>query len=391
MNPIECKTPTSKDERILSCLILAQLAGIGSQRIIKLLETFGSIDNIRHAKEYELCEISRIGQSLAKEIKSALQSSAKYEALIGEAKTQLERAQKLGASVVTYWDEKYPALLKEIYDSPAFLFVRGEQRVLQNKSIAIVGTRLNSEYGKQVTRRLCEGLADAGITIVSGLAYGIDSIAHKTAIEKQSPTIAVLAGGVDYIYTDPKGHIYPKIIENGALISEEFIGTKATSDKFPKRNRIISGLCLGTLIIESDINGGALITASYALDQNRDVFAVPGNIFSKKSHGTNQLIRDGRAKLVLSADDLLNELQTPIRPDQTAKNDDNLSLFSDLSELTKEEQAILSCLNHQPVHIDELAIRCEIEISDLLAMLFELELKGIIEQLPGKLFQRKLK
>lgn len=378
-------------ELIKSCLILAQIPKVGSQRIIKLLERYKSVENIIQADEGDLSNVPSISQKLAHDIKQHLRNPKKRAEIDNKVNAQFEQADKLNTQIVTFWDDNYPALLKQIYDPPAFIFVRGNSACFNDRTLAIVGTRHNSEYGKHVTQKLCEGLAESGFTVVSGLAFGIDSIAHKAMLLCNAPTIAVLAGGVDYIYTDPKGQLYPKIIEHGAIVSEEFIGTKATADKFPKRNRIISGLSLGTLVVESDINGGALITASYALDQNREVFAVPGNIFSKKSRGTNELIREGKAKLVLTVEDILNELSTNLKSSQTNKDDKNLPLFNQLESLSESEQQIFKLFNNEPSHIDDLAIQSGLDISDILAELFELEMKGIIEQLPGKYFQRILR
>ncbi len=390
MTPQHHNTLSDKDELIHTCLLLAQLPKVGSQRIIKLVERFGSLDGIKQVDPKAIASVANIGSALAYDILTSLKSPQQIEKFSSQAMGQMEKATRLNASIVTYWDEAYPELLKEIYDSPAILFVRGTCSVLKRPMIAVVGTRHNSDYGKHITENLCKALSESGLLVVSGLAYGIDTIAHKTAVELNYPTVAVLAGGIDYIYTDPKGKLYPKIIEQGALVSEELIGTKATSDKFPKRNRIISGLALGTLIVESDVNGGALITASYALDQNREVFAVPGSVFSKKSRGTNLLIQEGKAKLVLGAEDMLCELSRDVAPKTDENKQNDLPLFTLPDSLSSHEKAILEHFHNEAIHIDELAIKTGLDISELLGLLFELELKGLIEQLPGKNFQRKL-
>ncbi|NTV47961.1 MAG: DNA-processing protein DprA, partial [Chlorobiales bacterium] len=210
-------------------------------------------------------------------------------------------------------------------------------------------------------------------------------VAHTTAIESGARTIAVLGSGVDKIYTDPSAKVYPKIIEHGAIISEEWFGVEPSPEKFPRRNRIISGLSLGTVIIESDVKGGSLITAAYALDQNREVFAVPGSIFSRKSNGTNELIRDGKAKLIHSVDDILSEVKLPAEK-QAATHTAHLAQ-RELPDLSEDEMTVLKALGDSPIHIDTVAEKTGFDISDLLIILFELEIKRVAEQLPGKFFK----
>ena len=220
------------------------------------------------------------------------------------------------------------------------------------------------------------------------MAYGIDMAAHAATLENGGTTIAVLASGVETIYTDPKGKLWPKIIERGALISEEWLGSELSPGKFPKRNRIISGISSGTVVVESDLKGGSLITAASALEQNREVFAVPGSIFSRTSRGTNHLIQQGSAKAIMSVDDILTELGP-----QFAKNcSAHASLQNQAlpSSLTPAEQALLLIMEREPMHIDALAIASGIDISSLLVLLFELESKDAVDQQPGQFFQKKV-
>ncbi len=216
------------------------------------------------------------------------------------------------------------------------------------------------------------------------MAYGIDMAAHTAALEYGGKTIAVLAGGVDNPYTDPTGKVWPKIIENGALISEEWPGCAVTPEKFPKRNRLISGLSAGTLIVESNARGGSLITASYALDQNREVFAVPGPVFSKTSQGTNNLIEKGHAKLVSSAESIIAEIlpQCILTP-KTQRHE------TPKKSLSTKKQHILDLLNEGPLQIDLIAEKTGLTASDLLVYLFELEMQNLVEQLPEQIFQKK--
>lgn len=364
---------------ILELLALSRAPSIGAARLRAVVSFFHDPSRARDATPSELMRIEGIGEQIAHSLYTYLRS-ADYRAARIAAERQLEQAQKLGAKILTLWDSAYPTLLKDIYDAPPYLFVRGTltQHALR---IAVVGTRHPTEYGKNVTRKLTAALANARAEIVSGLAFGIDILAHQTALESGTRTLAVLGSGVDTIYTDPKGKLYPKIIEHGAILSEEWLGTVPIAENFPKRNRIISGLSQGVLIVESDVKGGAMITARYALDQNREVFAVPGSIYSHKSNGTNALIRDSRAKLVMSAEDMLSELHMETRSMPEAPT-------LTLPDLSPEELKVYQALSDTPMHIDELCDSTGLDVSDALIILFELELKNCAKQLPGKFFQR---
>ncbi|MBC8042566.1 MAG: DNA-protecting protein DprA [Rhizobacter sp.] len=369
----------------IQLLTLSRVVGIGAARLRVLVQHFGTAERVLAASAAELGNVEGIGESLARSIVGFSRGAEKVKA--SEAATkQLELAEKFQASLITLWDENYPAMLREIYDPPAYFFMRGSLTAEDEQGLAIVGTRYPTEYGKNAAKRLVEELAPHGFTIVSGLAYGIDSVAHTAAIQNRTRTIAVLGSGTDIIYTDPKGILYPKIIEQGAIISEEWMGAAPVAENFPKRNRIISALSQGTVIIESDLKGGAMITAKYAMEQNREVFAVPGSIFSKKSRGTNALIRDSGAKLVMSAEDILNELRPKLRfpSGSTATKVERA-----LPEMTDDESKLYSFLQDEPVHIDELALQSGLDISDVLVLLFELEMKECITQLPGKFFQKR--
>ncbi|NTW50723.1 MAG: DNA-protecting protein DprA [Chlorobiales bacterium] len=377
-------SPTSAEFK-LSLLILSQIPGVGSLRLRGLLNSFKCYERILSASHQELTAVPGIGASVGEKIIAFSKSAAKLEEAQTTALRQLDQLEKLGARLLTLWDEDYPALLREIYDPPVTLFVRGNILPQDKEAIAIVGTRQATDYGKNATRKICRELAEKGMTIVSGLAYGIDITAHTTAIESGSRTIAVLGCGVDKIYTDPGGKLYPKIIEQGAILSEEWFGAEPSPEKFPRRNRIISGLSLGTVIVESDSKGGALITAAYALDQNREVFAVPGSIFSRKCNGTNELIRDGKAKLIFGAEDILNEVKLPLDKQNALHTH---APQRELPELCEAETLVLKALSDNPVHIDTIAETTGLDISELLILLFELEMKHLVEQHPGKLFKR---
>ncbi len=379
--------PAPMEEKIL-LLALTLIPGIGPARI-KAMTTHrpGRLRDLLHFGIDELQQISGIGETLARQVHHFLHHAATKAEALASAEKQIAELQRHHAELITILDENYPPLLKEIYDPPPCLFVRGRLPDASLPTLAVVGTRYASHYGKQVTALLCRDLVNCGVVIVSGLAYGIDMVAHSATLENGGTTVGVLASGVDTIYTDPKGKVWPKIIEAGALISEEWFGSELSPAKFPKRNRIISGITSGTIVVESDLKGGSLITAASALEQNREVFAVPGNIFYRTSRGTNRLIQQGSAKAVMSAEDIITELGPKFAENYSRKtalqNDPPTSTYS------PTEQAILQCMQTEPIHIDALAIASDIDLSSLLVHLFELELKAAVVQQPGQFFQKR--
>ncbi len=305
--------PAPLEERVL-LLALTLIPGIGPARI-KAIATHlpGRLTDVLHLEvRGAYAEISGIGESLARQIHHFLHHTATREDAERAAEKQMTELQRYNAHLVTILDPDYPPLLKEIYDPPPCLFVRGKLPDANKPALAVVGTRYASQYGKQAATMLCRDLVNSGVVIFSGLAYGIDMAAHVATLQNGGTTVAVLASGVDTIYTDPKGKLWPKIIEHGALISEEWIGSELSPGKFPKRNRIISGITSGTIVVESDLKGGSLITAASALEQNREVFAVPGSIFSRTSRGTNRLIQQGSAKAVMNVEDIIDGTRAAI-------------------------------------------------------------------------------
>ncbi|MGQ9805822.1 MAG: DNA-processing protein DprA [Chlorobiales bacterium] len=363
-----------------SLLLLSRIPSVGSTRLRSLLTRFQHIDNILNAPVAELSRTPNIGTATAESISKFLHSPERLK-VEADIEMQLERLSKLNASLITILDDDYPTRLKEIYDAPIYLFVRGTLLPQDVRSLALIGTRYPSDYGKNVTKKFATAFARSGFTVISGLAFGIDTVAHTAALDAGGRTLAVLGNGIDTIYTDPNGKLYPRILENGAIISEEWLGTAPLAENFPKRNRIISGLSLGIVIVESDFKGGSMITAKYALEQNRDIFAVPGSIFSPKSNGTNALIRDSQAKLALSPDDIINDY-----PQHHAEPQSLFEQMLQRPDLNADEQKIYSLLSHEPIHIDTIAEQSGLDISDVLILLFELELKGLVRQLAGKMF-----
>ena len=277
--------------------------------------------------------------------------------------------------MLTWADSKYPALLAAIPNPPPVLYVKGEIKSDDEWSVAVVGTRRASAYGREVTRQLVADLVRNRITIVSGLARGIDGEAHQTALDNSGRTLAVLGCGVDVIYPPEHRKLAQAISEHGALVSEYPLGTQPDAANFPPRNRIISGLSLGTLITEGDENTGARITIEYALEQGRETFAVPGNMYRRESRGTNKLIQQGEAKLVTRADDILEEL--------------NLTMVAQHQEVravapeNQTESTLLKYLSADPVHIDELGRETGLPIATVSSTLALMELKGIVKQVGG--------
>ncbi|MCI0697652.1 DNA-processing protein DprA [candidate division KSB1 bacterium] len=361
------------DYNELSALLqLLSVAGIGPARVRALVGHFRSAAAVLAAPIHALCQVEGIERTLAENIRQANNKSA--------AEQQLDAAEKHQCRILTFWDAGFPGLLGKIYDPPVVLFVKGELRPEDETAIAVVGTRTPTEYGKIVTERLTTALVVHRLTIVSGLARGVDTVAHQAATKSGGRTIAVLGSGLDIVYPPENRRLAQEISQHGAVISEFFFGAKPDAVNFPRRNRIISGLTLGTIVIEAGESSGALITAQAALEQGREVFAVPGSIFSPKSLGPNRLIQDG-AKLITSVDDILAEL--PQQLDIFSKS--QAPAPSALS-LNETEQKVVSLLSHEPVHIDLLARQASMPASQLLAVLLDLEFKNAIKQLPGKYF-----
>lgn len=362
-------------QNIRDLLRLSSVFRIGPTKIRALVSHFETAAEVLEASPLDLIRVHGISKELASNI-------AHREADEEFADDQIERANKIGARIISLWDENYPDILKKIYDPPALIYVLGEFSGRDRKAIAIVGTRLPTFYGQQVAEAFSQELCHLGITIVSGLARGIDTLAHTATLKAGGRTIAVIGSGLDVPYPRENENLMDQIAEEGVVVSEFPMGTKPDATNFPRRNRIISGLSLGTLVVESAVDGGAMITASTALDQNREVFAIPGNINEKRSRGPHTLIQEGRAKLVQCVEDILSELNLKIDKGALKKEEAppvQLSIF---------EQKIYELLGNDPIHIDDLAELADDSTSDVLVTLLSLEFKGLIRQLPGKMFMR---
>ncbi len=288
---------------------------------------------------------------------------------------EVSRIQRAGAILITWNDVRYPALLRQIHDPPPFLCVMGELRPSDDLAVAVVGSRRPTAYGLRMARTLTTELVDYGFTIVSGLARGIDAAAHWAAIKKGGRTFAVLGSGLDVIYPAEHAALFRHIAQQGAVLSELPFGAKPDAENFPVRNRIISGLALGTLVIEAAEKSGSLITAYCATEQGREVFAVPGPV-GGRSQGCHKLIRSG-AKLTECARDVIEEIAPQLVAARPAEPTPQLSLAA---------SRVIELLRSRPAHVDELAAATGQSTSELLALLLELELQGVVQQLPGKCF-----
>ena len=363
--------------------LLTQVNKLGNVKIRKLMNHFSSPENFYNCKINDLKRINGIDESISLEILSGIKNKEKYFREFDEIFSRAERSE---IKLVCISDIDYPENLKRIFDTPVLLYYKGKLSETDKYSLSIVGTRNPTEYGKYNCEKFTDELSGLNIPIVSGFARGIDTIVHKTCIRNKRLNYAVFGCGADVIYPYENKRIYSEVIECGAVISEFPLGAKPDKVNFPRRNRIISGISIGTIVVESGIKGGALLTAEIAVDQDREVFAFPGNISSKQSEGTNELIKRGQAKLITNIDDILNELDVKLKPilkkDYTAKTD---VLTLNLSE---SENKIYSVLDYNPVHIDTINELTDLTISDCLVNLLTLEFKSLVRQVPGKYFMR---
>lgn len=360
-------------EDLTATLTLFHASGVGSARFRALLGAFGSPGEALKAGERALKEVPGIDTVTAAAIRSAGSS--------GEGRKLLDLLDGCGGRMISIWDDDYPKRLKEIHDPPALLFVRGMLSLKDEPCIGIVGTRSPSIYGIKQAHVIASDLAAAGVAVASGLARGVDTSAHEGALQGKGRTYAVFGCGVDIIYPSENKSLAEKIIGSGALISEFLPSTQPDPGLFPRRNRIISGLSLGVLVVQGSETSGAMITAKYALEQDRDVFALPGNVEDRRSRGPHQLLRDGAA-LVESAQDILKELGAGQGPGK--------SPAIALPPLNPSEEAVVARLSTDPLHIDQLVRDLNRPVASVLADLLSLEMKGWVEQLPGKLFVRKI-
>ena len=340
---------------------------------------FGRVPQIGRARflllEGHFASMEEAWKASAAGLQAAGLTGAALSALLAardriEPEAELEALDQLGVRALTWHDDSYPRRLKEIYDRPPLLYVRGQLTSADEWAVALVGTRRATVYGRQAAEELAGGLARNGVTVVSGLARGIDSIGHKTTLAAGGRTIAVLACGLDMVYPPEHLRLAQEIMEQGALLSDYSLGTQPRSEFFPRRNRIMVGLSLGVLVVEGDLKSGALITARQALDENREVFAVPGSIYSPTYRGANWLIQAGQAKLVTRVEDILEELNLTMAAHQMEAKE--------LLPADETEAALLRLLSLEPIHIDEVRRESAMPIATVSGALAMLELKGMV-------------
>ena len=393
-----------------SLIHLNLIPGIGNYTIRRLLAAFGSAERSVAATSEELAHVD----GLTPDVREQLIDGRSRAPLAQE----LELIQQHQCHIVTISDDTYPSLLKQIDDPPVLLYIIGKFPLPDTLSIAIVGSRSPTEYGKTTSQQLSQQLAARGVTVVSGFARGIDTCVHRGALEAGGRTVAVFGSGLSIIYPETNRALATDITESGALISEFPMTMPPRGRNFPRRNRVISGLTLGTLVVEASERSGSLITARHAAEQGREVFAVPGQIFSGVSRGTHSLINQG-ATLINSVDDLLDALpqnytqilggesseathqlspqqeriskqsDRTARPESTEKRSTSTPQPKANFNLTPDEQTVLSAMDADSVHIDEITRVTQLPIGQVSSLLVMLELKGVVQQLPGKQFVKK--
>ncbi len=362
-------------EKILPWFILKSVPGFGNHLFSRLINRFGSPEAVLGLSCDELMKTEGVSERLA--------AAIVRQKVLDHVKKELDLISEKGFGIVTMKDPAYPPLLLQIPDPPPYLYVSGILDSASN-NIAVVGSRNATDYGVSTTKTLCEDLASYNITIVSGMARGIDTAAHEGALNGKGKTMAVLGSGLERIYLAQNIKLFRSISENGAVISELPLMAEPDAYNFPARNRIISGVSLGTVVVEATNRSGSLITAKLAAEQNREVFAVPGSIRSFKSTGTHTLIKQG-AKLVENAKDIIDELANSIWPEKDASKPGEKFSHTRFS-LSDEESSVLKALGPYPVHIDDIIRSTEMDAGKIMGILLKLELKDIVKQSPGKMF-----
>ncbi|MCG9127854.1 DNA-processing protein DprA [Candidatus Poribacteria bacterium] len=386
------------------------IQGIGSKTVPFLIETLGSAEAVINASAQELDGIDELTPSIRKSLAD--------KKLGSPLEQELQLIEEYGCQVVTIYDKEYPSLLKEVDSPPLLLYIRGKLIPEDAFSIALVGSREAKDYGRRVSYQLAYQLAQRGITVTSGFAQGIDTYAHRGALEANGRTLAVMGNGLSLTYPSGNSDMEERVIESGALISEFPMGMKPRSENFPRRNRIISGLTLGTVVVEASSRSGALITARLASEQGREVFAVPGEIFSELSTGTHKLIDNG-AKLISTVDDLLDALPQHLinhistnspnlgtenkpespQPSIITKSRENEKTNTEKKvsapsvtppDLTDDEKTVFYAIEVPSSHIDTIVRTTKLPINQVSSVLLMLELKGIVQQLPGKQFAKNI-
>lgn len=360
----------------LTLHLTPNLGTIGCQRLV---EAFGSPIEVFKAKQTDILR--------AKGVKKSALTLLANEPPFAAMEKELAKAKAMGVKIVSLDDNEYPALLRTIYAPPVILYLRGSFEVISRPAVAIVGSRAATAYGVKIARKLAADLTMRGVMVVSGMALGIDTAAHYGTLDRGGPTIAVLGCGVDVIYPRQNMKLYGEIMKNGLIVSEYPLGTKPESFRFPSRNRIISGMAMGTVVVEAAKRSGSLITARMAMDEGREVFAIPGRIDSFKSAGTHHLLQEG-AKLVNSVEDILEELPM-VSSSGKSGQEDNTSKSGKVVNLKVEEEAVLGLLDAYPESMDNLIMRSGLSAAKINEIMLMLEIKGLVEVAPGQQFSLK--
>jgi DNA processing protein len=349
---------------------------VGPVRVRLLLEHFGDAPKVLQASKSELLRVRNIGDETA----GAIAGWEKTIDLAGE----LKRVQEFGCHVLIQGDEDYPELLRHIYDPPIVLYAKGQLTAKDKNAVAMVGSRMTTHYGIETARKLAYQLAYVGVTVVSGGARGIDTASHQGALAAKGRTVCVLGTGINIVFPPENAELFERIAENGAVITQFPFNRPADKQSFPIRNRIVAGMTLGTVIVEADMNSGALITANFATEYGRQVFAVPGRIDSPRSKGCHDLIKKG-AKLCEGAEDILSEFEYLFPASNRPPSPGETGVLPAL-ELSENERRVYDSLSHEESSIDEVIRRSGLPSSAVSVALLSLEMKRVIKQLPGKLF-----
>ncbi|MBM3404979.1 MAG: DNA-protecting protein DprA [Bacteroidetes bacterium] len=355
-------------------IALTLVPGIGDKLGKKLIAYCGSAEAVFRESRRKLQKIPRIGTTIS--------SAINEKDVLSRSEKELEFVQKFQIRILHYLQEEYPMRLKQCSDGPMILYYKGVADLNHPRILSVVGTRSATHYGKFICQTLMEGIKETGVTIVSGLAYGIDSAAHRSALLSGLPTIGVLGHGLDRIYPYANRGLAQKMLATGGLLTDFLSETKPDRENFPKRNRIIAGLCDTLVVVEAAETGGALITADIANSYNRDVLAIPGRVGDRFSAGCNRLITRNQAALIQTAEDLLNIMGW--NKDKTRQGPPQRQL---MLELTAEEERIISFLNdHSPAHIDDLCSAIQLPPGKVAAPLLHLEFEGLVKAMPGNLY-----
>lgn len=367
----------SNSEEKLYQIALTLIPKIGDVLVRQLISYCGSAEQTFKTPIPKLLKIPNIGRVIAQNIqdKSVLENAWKI----------IQEADKQGVELLFYTDKNYPNRLKQLYDSPVLMYYKGKAELNTLRTVAIVGTRQSTEYGKQTTEHIIQELSQYNPLIVSGLAYGIDIVAHKACLKNNVPTIGVMASGIDLIYPYQHKNTSIQMQEMGGILTEQTFGTQPDPRFFPQRNRIIAGMADVTIVVEAAVKGGALITAEYANNYHRDVFAVPGQIGKSFSEGCNKLIKENKAQIFTSIKDVIEALSWDVNGEV---NNNKISSLMDFSTFTEEESAVMSILiKNEEMHIDDLAWKAQIHVAKLSSLLLNLEFQGHIKSLVGKKYK----